>query len=94
MVMAGPANVRRTLMPLVAMWAALLAGALAAAFTGALWLLVVGVVLSILAPSVVRARQQRRGYRRVLAWIFGVMLALLVLWVVMIAIAAATGQIE
>jgi hypothetical protein len=29
-----------------------------------------------------------------LAWIFGAMLALLVLWVVMIAIAAARGQIE
>jgi hypothetical protein len=28
-----------------------------------------------------------------LTWIFGVVLALLVLWVVMIAIAAATGQI-
>jgi NADH:ubiquinone oxidoreductase subunit 6 (subunit J) len=80
-------------MPPVAMWAALLAGALAAVFTGALWLLVVGVVLSTLLPSVLRARQRRR-YQRVLAWIFGVMLALLVLWVVMIAIAAATGQIE
>jgi hypothetical protein len=29
-----------------------------------------------------------------LTWLFGVMLALLVLWVVMITIAAATGQIE
>jgi threonine/homoserine/homoserine lactone efflux protein len=81
-------------MPLVAMWAALLAGALAAMFTGALWLLVVGVVLSIVAPSVLRARQRRHGYQRVVAWVFGVMLALLVVWVVMIAIAAATGQIE
>jgi hypothetical protein len=81
-------------MPLVAMWAALLAGALAAAFTGALWLLVVGVVLSILVPSVLRARQRRHGYQHVLTWILGVVLALLVLWVVMIAIAAATGQIE
>jgi predicted PurR-regulated permease PerM len=92
--MARRANTRRTLMPLAAMWAALLAGAFAAAFTGALWLLVVGVVLSILAPFVLRARQREYGYRRVVAWIFSVMLALLVLWVLMIAIAAATGQIE
>lgn len=81
-------------MPLAAMWAALLAGALAAVFTGAWWLLVVGVVLSISLLSVLRAPQRRHGYQRVLAWIFGVMLALLVLYVVMIAIAAATGQIE
>ena len=94
MVMARRADVRRTLMPLAAMWAALLAGALAAAFTGALWLLVVGVVLAILVPSALRARQRRHGYQRVAAWVFGVMLALLVLWVVMIVIAAATGQIE
>ena len=76
------------------MWAALLAGALAAASTGALWLLAVGVVLSILAAFVLRAGQREYGYRRVVAWIFGVMLALLVLWALMIAIAAATGQIE
>jgi len=81
-------------MPLAAMWAALRAGVLAGALTGSLWPLVIGVVLSMLVPSVLRARQPRRRYQRALAWVFGVMLALLVLWVVMIAIAAATGQIE
>ncbi len=92
--MARHADVRRRLMPLVAMWAALLAGALAAVFTGAWWLFVVGVVLSISLSSLLRARQRRHGYQRVLAWIFGALLALLVLYVVMIAIAAATGHIE
>jgi hypothetical protein len=76
------------------MWAALLAGLLAGVLTGSLWPLVIGVVLSILVPSALRARQRRHGYRRVLAWIFGVTLALLVLWVVMIVVAAATGRIE
>jgi NADH:ubiquinone oxidoreductase subunit 6 (subunit J) len=94
MVIARRLDVRRTLVPLAAMWAALLAGALAAVLTGALWLLVVGVVLSIVVPPALRARQPRRRYQRVAAWIFGVMLALLVLWVVMIVIAIATGQIE
>ena len=92
--MARSTDVRRTLVPLAAMWMALLAGALAALLTGALWLLVVGVALSMLVPSALRARQGRRGYQRVAAWILGVMLALLILWVVMIVIAAATGQIE
>jgi threonine/homoserine/homoserine lactone efflux protein len=92
--MASRADLRRTLTPFVAMWAALLAATFAAVFTGSLWLFVVGVVLSIVVPRVLRARQRHHGYQRVLAWIFGVMLALLVVWVAMIALAAATGQIE
>ena len=81
-------------MPLAATWAALLTGAFAAVFTGAWWLFVLGVVLSKALSSVLRAPQRRHGYQRVLTWTCGVMLALLVLYVVMIAIAAATGQIE
>ncbi len=92
MVMDRRAGTARTLMSLVAGPAALLAGALAAALTGALWLLVIAVVLSLLVPYYMRRR--RHGYRRILAWVFGTMLALLVVWVVMIVVAVATGQIE
>ncbi len=90
--MARRAETVRTLMSLVAVPAALAAGALAAALTDALWLLAVGVALSILVPYY--GLRRRHGHQRILAWVFGAMLALLVLWVVAIVIAAATGQIE
>jgi purine-cytosine permease-like protein len=60
--------------------------------TGTVWLLVVGAVLAILVPYF--GLRGRHGYQRILAWVFGTILALLVLWVVMIVIAAATGQLE
>jgi hypothetical protein len=41
----------------------------------------------------VRLRDMTR-YQRALAWIFGVMLFLMALWLVLLAIAVATGRIE